>query len=220
MIYVLIIVALFAALSLTLARQTDTTEAGQLTSQEVEIYATQIMEAPTAVKQALDQMLWTGSAISTPAAIALDFVEPGDEPNYSTPTHIHKVYHPRGGGLLKPHFPDKVYNQVSTPPDAGVYIGRFNNVEWTETTGQDVIFTVYQIDQTLCAEINERLTGSTAIPALDAGMATYLVDPAFHGGGASDLNAANCAACEGQVQLCVSDNTVSAYSFYSIVASQ
>ena len=72
LIYVLIAIALFAALSFTLARQSDTGEAGTLSDERAELYATQIISYAAQTKSALDQMLFIGTDIDD-----LDFIAPG-----------------------------------------------------------------------------------------------------------------------------------------------
>ena len=62
LVYVLIAIALFAALSFTLGRQTDTSEAGALSEQKAELYATQLISYAAQVRSAVDQMLFTAAS--------------------------------------------------------------------------------------------------------------------------------------------------------------
>ena len=78
----------------------------------------------------------------------------------------------------------------------------------------------YQIDKTVCEKINEKITGSTTIPALADIMSRLLIDNVLHGSGNLDLTTAKCAGCDTYFSLCVSNSAVSAWSFYSIIGAQ
>ncbi len=217
MIYVLIVVALMAALNFLLIRQNDTSEAGSLSEERLEIYAGNIITAASQLKQAVDMMTYSGTQISD-----LDFTTPDDEPAYSSGAHVDKVFHPEGGGVILPKIPADIINQVNNDPTAKWYIGRFNNVEWTESANQDVILTAHQLTQAVCAKINERLTGSSTIPTLTGAITlrNMLIDDGLHSGTNADFTAANCAGCEGWPQLCISNNGATIFSFYSVIAQE
>ncbi|MCB9988146.1 MAG: hypothetical protein H6868_02295 [Rhodospirillales bacterium] len=217
LIYVLIVVALFGALSFLLARQTDTSETGVVGEEKINIYAGQLISSASQLKQAVDMMQYSGSAIDD-----LDFVTPDDEPAYSTAPHIDKVFHPEGGAVILPKLPTEVVSQFSNDPIAKWYIGRFNNVEWTPSIAEDVILVAHQISPAVCAKINETLTGSATIPALGVAysLRNVLIDDSLHSGANTDFDVAACAACEGVPSLCITNNAGTMYSFYSIVAQQ
>ncbi len=210
LVYVLIAIALFGALSFTLARQSRDSGTSEIDEAKAQIYATELLTYSAQVRSVLDQMIYSGSNIND-----LDLTLPS-EAGYSTAPYIHKVYHPQGGGLIQANIPTRAVSQISASPPAGWYLGRFNNVEWTATSGTDVILTAYQISRQVCEKINENLTGSTTIPALSGNMNLNLIDTGTN----SDLDVAACAACDGHSTLCVSNSTVSAYSFYTIVAER
>ena len=207
LIYVLIAIALFAGLGFTLTRQARNTGTTEIDDAKSELYAMQLITYASQTKSVIDQMIFTGSTIDD-----LDFIEPADA-GFNTAPHIHKIYHPQGGGLTPATLPDDVISQITTPPDAGWYMGRFNNIEWTDTNGTDVILTAYQISRTACETINEKITGTTTIPALTGDMDDYLLDTATN----NDLTAAACAACDGYTSLCVSNSAATAYSYYSVI---
>ncbi len=211
LIYVLVAIVLFAALGFTLTRQVQNTGTREIDSAKIELYALQLITYSTHAQSAVEQMIFSGSD-----ADDLVFTKPG-ESGYSTAPHIHKVFHPQGGGLNTENLPDDVVLQVSSTPPAGWYLGRFNNVEWTPTNAADVILTAYQISQAVCEVVNQKITGSSAIPALSGDMSSFLVDLS---GGNSDLDLADCAACEGYVSLCVSNSAQTSYSFYTIIESR
>lgn len=219
LIYVLIAIVLFAALSMTLARQTDTSEVGTLDEERAELYATQLISYAAQAKSAVDQMLFSGSRIDD-----LDFTLPTDV-NFDTGTVIHKVYHPQGGGLTPGKLPPAM-EETTGIVVAGWYMGRFNNVEWTDTAAQEVILSAIKISQPVCEKINQKITGSTAIPALTGGAARdYFVDDSFHAGANADLTtdpagAPLCAECHNMTSLCVSNVSGQALTFYTIIADQ
>ena len=73
MIYILIAIVLFAALTMIISRQGDNSEGGALDSERSEIAATQIIQTSMQLKQGVDQMRYSGSKPDT-----LDFVTPDD----------------------------------------------------------------------------------------------------------------------------------------------
>lgn len=208
--YVLIAIVLFGALSFTLSRQSRNSSSDVLDEAKIELYSTQIITYSRQVQSVVDQMIISGSDIDD-----LNFVQPG-ESGFNSGVHIHKVYHPEGGGLLPTTLPNEVIAQVDTNPVAGWYLGRFNNVEWTDSTNDDVILTAYQIERSICESINKKITGSTAIPALSGEMNDHLLDTATN----NDFTASVCAACEGYMSLCVQNSTRLAFSFYTVVADR
>jgi len=218
LIYVLIAIALFAALSFTLGRQTDTSEAGSLSDEKAELYATQLISYAAQAKSAVDQMMFTSST----SIDELDFTQPTDA-TFDTAPLIHKVYHPQGGGLVPGRLPAEAIQQIDTNPPAGWYLGRFNNVEWTATSDQDVILVAYQIDQKICELINEKINGSSVIPFLTTNMNVPLIDDSLYSGSNVELTTGVgdvCPACNNMGSLCVSNSTVNAFSFYTILADQ
>ena len=212
LIYVIIAVALFGALTLTLSRQSQTGEVGTMRAEDVELAASRILTTAAQVESAVKQMTFSGSTIAD-----LDFSLPG-QAGFNAGSSVHKVFHPAGGGLSLPQLDDKAKAQISTDPPSAWYLGRFNNVEWTDSIGTDVVLVAHQISQSVCANLNEKLTGSAAIPALSgATLRDILISDSFHGGSNADFDSANCGACNNQPAMCVSDTGVTAYSFYSII---
>ena len=215
MIYVLVIVALFAALSFVLARHSGTAETGELSSQKIEIDAANILQTAAQMKQALDQMNFSGSSIAS-----LDFTTPDDEPAFSAGSKTHKFFHPAGGNAGVPRLPEADITQVTADPPAGWYIGRFNNTEWTGLPVNDVMLTAFQITKPLCQEINKKLTGSTAIPVATVSLRNVLIAASHHTGANADFTVAACGACDGLLSLCVEDPGNNLWAFYSILAPQ
>lgn len=217
LVYILIAIALFAALSFTLSRQTDTNEANSLDEERAEIIATQLISTAAQIKSAVDQMLFSGSKINN-----LNFELPTNA-SFETGTLIHKVYHPQGGGVTPPRLPPESISQNGTDPVAGWYMGRFNNVEWTATTGQDVILVAYQISRAVCAAINDKINGSTTIPVMTDSIKEVMIDDALHTGANTDLTTDGgdiCPACDEMPSLCVENDAQNAYGFYTVIADQ
>ena len=222
LIYVLIAIALFAALSFTLSRQTDTGEAGTLSDERAELYATQIISYAAQAKSAIDQMIFSGARIND-----LDFIPPSNV-NFNGGTQkdrTNRVFHPEGGGLVLGRLPEQAIDQNITDPVAGWYIGRFNNIEWTSGTGNDVILIAYQISQQVCEKINEKVNGSTAVPTMGDSIRETMIDDSFYTGTNADLTTDPsgtpiCADCHEIASLCVENQSQTAYGFYTIIADQ
>lgn len=222
LIYVLIAIALFAALSLTLGRQTDTGEASSLSDERAELYATQLISYAAQAKSSLDQMMFSGGEIAT-----LDFTLPGAA-GYDGGTALDKikrVYHPDGGGLVAEKLPEEAAAYSGSDPVAGWYMGRFNNVEWTETAGvngTDVILVAYGINEKICEKINEKVKGSPAIPQMTATIRNVMIDDDYHSGVNADLTTVTpgtpvCAACDNVSSLCVEDQAGDIFGFYTVL---
>ncbi len=207
LVYVLIAIVLFAALSFTLSRNMSGSNTKEIDAARAELYAVELIAYSAQVKSVIDQMSFTGTRINT-----LDFTKPG-EASFSTAPHIHKIFHPQGGGLTSANLPTRSIKEISPSPEAGWYLGLFNNVEWTKGTGTDVMLTAHQISKAVCLAINDKITNSTAIPAISGDLDDYLVDTGTN----NEFTVSSCADCEGYVALCVSNNTASTYSFYTII---
>jgi hypothetical protein len=219
LIYVLIAIALFAALSMTFGRQSGSGESDSLNDDKAELYAVQLINYAGQAKSAVDQMLFSGTRIG-----ALDFKLP-NQAGFGTGA-VNQVYHPQGGGLTPGLISPEAVAQVDTDPPAGWYMGRFNNVEWTKTTGQDVILVAYQINKKVCQRINEKITGSTDIPAMSDEISKAMINGALHSHGNIDFTTdtdtvgAICTPCDGKPSLCVKSQSGEIYGFYTIIADQ
>lgn len=226
LIYVLIAIVLFAALSFTFSRQTDTSEAGGLDAQKAELYATQLITYAANAKQAYDKMDFSGIQLGD-----IDFTLPADSTFNDAPT-IKKFFHPDGGGFNLETLPDEVAVSGVTDPVPGWYMGRFNNVEWTASTETDIILTAYGIKQPVCEDINEKITGDKTIPSIGNALKEVLVPKTVGGitnfttGANKDLTTdpaasspvAICPECHNRATLCVENGEI--YAFYSVIADR
>lgn len=210
LIYVLIAVALFAALGFAISKQTKTASHHELSRAESEMYATQIIGYAAQVRSVIEQMEITGTSVAE-----IDFIAP-DEPGFNTPPHIHKIYHPEGGGLNQAILEKKVKAEISSINPAGWYLGRVNNVEWTTSVADDAILTAHQISYSVCKLLNEKIMGTDNIPQLSRSIHSFLLDSSDN----RDFTIADCAACEGYSSLCVINASGDAYAFYTIVGDQ
>lgn len=210
MIYVLIVIALFAALAFLLARQSGGTAGSSLSANQVEIDATQILQTAMQVKQAVDAMTYSGSTVDT-----LDFRLPSDT-GYDTPPNGQKVFHPDGGGVVLPRLPDDAV-VASTDPPPGWYLGRFNNVEWTPTAATEVVLAAYNIAKPVCTRLDQKITGSSTIPVSSAPLRNLLVSATRHSGTNQDFTSAVCPGCKSQPELCVQEPGGAGWSFYSVI---
>lgn len=221
MVYVLVVVALFAALTFVLSRQTDTGEAGTLTAERATLYAGQILSTPLTYKQALNLAIMGGSSPND-----IDFVLPTESGfnNADIANNIHKIYHPMGGGLNPAALPAEAIGTGINPPTPGWYMGRFNNVEWSPSTDsdkQEIIVAAYNIRREICAEINRRLTGDPSIPPISNPRDFFVEARHFSGSSNDDLDVSDCPDCEEHLQLCVAGTaTPTTYVFYSIMLVQ
>ncbi len=209
MIYILIALALFGFLTVTMSRQNQQADGHDLSKESIALYTNELIEYNAAAQQVINMMLASGAEISD-----LDFVEPSDS-DFNTPPHIYKVFHPQGGGLNHIESPSSEMMNVT----AGTGGWRFQdqiNVEWTPSSANDVILTAHQIDQSVCEKINEKITGSKNIPALTENIGNIFLTT----GSNLNLNTTRCPGCEGISSLCVSNSVATAYSYYNILAAQ
>ena len=219
LIYVLIAIALFAALSFTLGRQTDTSEASALSDEKAELYATQLISYAEQTRSSVDQMMFTAST----SIDQLDFTAPTDVA-FDTAPVIHKIYHPQGGGLIPGKLPTEVIAQVTASPEPGWYLGRFNNVEWTNQAvfpRDDVILIAYQINEKVCGLINKKINGSIVVPTMTSSIRDTLIDDTLHGGTNLELTTDGgdiCPDCENMGSLCVQEGGI--FGFYTLIADQ
>jgi type II secretory pathway pseudopilin PulG len=215
-LYILIAVILFAGLMFTISRSRQSESVGTLTEGRAQVAANAILSYATSAQNAISNLDIVGTDANT-----IDFTLPSDATFNNAPT-IHKLFHPDGGSLTYKPLPIDASADDGAGLDAGFYIGRFNNIEWTPTAADDVVFVAFEISQDVCAAINLQLTGSDAIPNLVGNtMENLLIDDAVHGGSNSNFEIASCAACNEKPALCVSKIAADTkYGFYSIMIAQ
>jgi len=211
LLYVLIAILLFAALSFALMRMGggDNSAGGSLTNDKANLRAGEIIDYGTAAHSTVEQMRTLMNVLPT----EFSFMKPGD-PAYTTPPHTAKVFHPAGGGLnIFTDAPELYANGTS---GRGWVAQQGTNVGWSETSASDILFTFVDVNKKICSAINNRLFKDSSIPDM-----TITVDAAFvHGGGDDvDLTAAVCPSCNGRPNLCVKDSG-GTYAYYNVVLSR
>lgn len=217
-VYVLIAVALFAGLTVTLSNMGGDESQSRIDESYVQSAITSVFAYAGSTQNAIEQMELQGVEIDD-----INFMLPS-ETNFNTAPVHRKLFHPEGGGLNYIPLPTEIAAPGVTFPDGGYYVDKFSNVEWTPTStnpsGYDVIFVAYGITQQACEAINKKITGSSTVPVVSpaAWPRSLFVETRHHGGGnANFMAAANCPACNGKPALCVADDTVTLYAFYNIL---
>ena len=208
MVYVLVALALLGFLTVTLSKQNNQSDTQDITGEMVELYTNDLIEYTSTAQYAIELMVASGSEIDE-----LNFVNPTSGA-FDTGSHIHKVFHPQGGGLSY----HASYDSAIAVGGAGAwYFQNTLNVEWSDTAGNDVIIMAYNIKPQICAGINKKITGNTTIPAV-----TVDLDDIFNPAATTEpsFDTTNCPGCDGYPALCVSNNAVDTYGFYSIIAAQ
>lgn len=214
MIYVLIALALFGFLTMTLSRSNDQADGQDIDDEQATLYALELMEYVASVQHAADMMLISGSNLDD-----LDFVIPSDAAfNTTPPPNYHKLFHAQGGGVnYQNTFSEAIQNDAASAWHVNTNI----DIEWTPEDSltnlpiDDVILTAYFVTRQICEIINEKITGSTTIPVTASPHIDY-----FPNTGNTNIDTTECAGCEGHASLCVENDTNDNYSFYSIIAAQ
>ena len=213
MIYILLALALLAGLTMVLNRGSDV-GGDDIAKDKAELLALQITAQAGSAKNAVDQMMMSGTPVTS-----LNFVLPSD-PTFNTGSNIHKVYHPAGGGLSYKKPESTIFDTLTSYSTlGGWYMTRTNNIEWTPTTAPDVLFVAWRIHRAICESINKKITGSTTIPTI-ASPAEVFLGTAHGAASNANLMIADCAACNGYAALCVADATSQNFAYYNIISGQ
>ncbi|MAS88116.1 MAG: hypothetical protein CMH30_09115 [Micavibrio sp.] len=210
LLYVLLGIALFAALSYTLSRNTGTA-GSNLSDEKATLMANRLISHAGQVSQAIQQMLMTGSTIED-----IDFTKPG-EAGYGTNAQ-HQVFHPAGGGISVFDESDPNWFDPDSPSGTRGWQGRVSsNVGWTPSASDDSIYTFLDISGAICAKINLILNGTEQV--INSGAASSpQYSNVFESAGSVDLTNTNCPNCEGLMSACIFNDFT--YAFYNVVASQ
>lgn len=219
MVYILVALALFGILTAVLARRSGQSDTENLTEEMAQFESAQILAYAQSAQKSVDQMIMSGA---TPDDI--DFTTPNDG-SYDDGAHIYKIFHPEGGGLTYKSGDLKLFDNLSGPEE-GWYLGMFNNVEWTQTTQQEIILTAYGIKEPICQAINEKVLGTKDVPVLASGtLVDLLIDDNVtgHPGSNADFMLTNCpappiATCRKHNMICITDGSV--FGFYTIIEAR
>ncbi|MCB1538035.1 MAG: hypothetical protein H6865_03500 [Rhodospirillales bacterium] len=211
LIYVLIAVVLFAALSFALTRQLGGSNGmtGTLDDNRARLKAEELINYATGVRSAAEQMRTMGNVLPD----EFSFVKQGDS-GYATPPNRGKIYHPGGGGIT-PYVPDDdVFAEGSAKRGWSGQVG--TNVEWTASAGSDVILTFVDVAPKICKAINARLYKDDAIPVSTLDPSKVFING---GGDDADFTTAGCAACKDKVSYCV-QGADGSYDFYNVIVAR
>lgn len=215
-VYILIAVILFGSLSFMLNRSsTNTAAKSELDGAQLAFQVESIIKYTTEVQSVLARMQSLGTHPDD-----VDFILPSAAA-FDTAPNFNKIYHSSGGGLYGRSLNENVIGSAVTTPDAGWYLGRFNNVVWTPSTAEDIILAAYNISENLCGALNKKLIGDSTIPSVSISPSAIFIDDSFGGAANDDFEVADCSACEGKPMLCVYGAGPGApYTFYSIALGQ
>lgn len=216
LIYVLIGIALFAALSITFS-ETSSVSSGQQSVAEgaqVILRAHKVIDTLNAARGTVETMVVSGSQTTDISALR------EGESGYTTAPHYHKLFHPLGGDFMLPTTADSdIFDLSVSSPSAGWKVSDETHVQWTPSSANDIVISAYGIKQEICAAVNERLSGSSTIPALGSAtptLAQLLAEEAT----AADFAAAQCASCAEYIMFCVSDSAANIYAVYGIIVGR
>lgn len=207
MIYVLIALALIGLLTATMMRQENNSN-DDLTKDQAEFQATQILEYAAAAQNALDQMIIMGADPGN-----IDFMLPSAS-SFNVAPHYNKFFHPQGGGLIYKEASMPPFVSNAATPGAGWYLTKRTNVEWTPSATPDLIITARSIDSDVCRALNKKIIGSNTIVTTDS-MADLTRILTIYGA-SMNLTTSTCPNCDGRPQLCV-QNGATPPDFYTVI---
>lgn len=204
LIYVLIALALIGTLTVLITNQGEYADSENLSDEEAELHALDLIQYAAAAQNVIDTMSMTGTGFSE-----FSFINPTSATAFNTAPHIHKVYHPQGGGLNYEDI-DSSVNPLFLS-NTGWQFSTGTNVGWTPSGVDDILFSAVDIAEIVCGKINEKITGTTTIPVAIDTLANLLFEDAT-----VDLDDTACPNCEGYPTLCFEDSAGD-FGFYNVV---
>jgi len=143
-----------------------------------------------------------------------NFIKPGTEP-LSDDLRRKNMYDEAGGGL-KIFEADPAYFSKNFPIRRGWVAQQGTNVEWSQTSASDIIFTFVDVDERVCKAINKKLYNSEDIPLAKERASVLFV----HGNDDDDdFTSVICPKCKMHDRFCVKDLT-GAYAFYNVIVGR
>jgi len=198
LVYILLAVALLAALVYAISGDNRGQQQNQLTTAQTKLLASNLIKHAVAAEQTVYTMTQFGA----------DF----DDLRFDNPPSTNltqQIYSPTGGGL-------EVFSTSDGYFDANGTIGwRFQgnvNVGWSPTSPPtlnttDLIYTFINVNDAVCAQINNQLLGTTTIPTSTVDFVNTFTESATD----SPFINTECTACEGVKSMCISDGTTNAF---------
>lgn len=214
LVYILIAVGLFAAISYAVSRDGSSGQSTtQLSESEAQLRATEIIALATQAKMAVDQMSQWGIEYQN---IRFDNA---DEAGYTSNTS-QQIMHPAGGGLSLPANTSRYFKSSYESEEAyGWTWKNTTNVEWSATPAHEVIFSAGNLRPEVCAAINKLLTGSNDMPPL-AHNFRFKEHFSHESTPHLDFLISECPECEGRDAICMRRDELDWHQFYSIAGSR
>lgn len=208
LLYVLIGVALMAALAFAISRDSGGQQINRLSKERTELLGVELMTHMAATEQAVFQMTQFGLNYDD-----LLFDRKDDE-DFDT-NRTRQVFHPSGGGINEISSDGKdLFDPAITAPRKWK-VQNQTNIEWSASTASDLIYSIVDIHPELCAFLNKKITGSDDIPNITS----LNINNVFTTDGSNtDLTADLCPECENKRALCIRNND--AHVFYYIIGSR
>lgn len=202
MVFLLIAVALFAALGYAVSQgmrlsqgQTDI-----ITEDKAKLDASSVMDFFQATRTGVQNMILNGRNRND-----LDFTAPGG-PGFNVAPYDDEVFHTQGGGVGYVPVWETLDDRTETTATAWSFIE--NTIDGIGSSGgAEVIAALVRVPQKTCEQLNFSLNGSKTIPVEGGDMDNMFVT------GSDPVSAANCAACEGVKALCVSNGNVRVFYY-------
>lgn len=162
-IWIMIMVALFAALSYAVS-QGSRSGTQSISSEQASLAATEILDYATAVKRVVQELQINGCS-DTEISFENNVVSGYTNPNSPSDNSCH-IFHPNGGGLQYLNFSsdryDSTYNGQSNFQE-NIFTGAVA-VEGIGTSSEDLIFTIPYVQSSICENINEKMDMGTTMP--------------------------------------------------------
>lgn len=210
LIYVLIAVVLFAALSFALTKQMGSGGAtGTLDTNKARLRAEELINYATSARSTIEQMRTMTNVLPQ----EFNFVRQGGA-GYGTAPHTAKVYHPAGGGLNIFNATDELFKSGSAK--RGWVVQQGTNVAWSASSASDIIFTFLDVNPAICQAINERLLKDDTVPATTVNSSETFING---GGDDADFDASDCATCNQRLSFCIEDSDGND-AFYNVILAR
>lgn len=162
-VWILVMIALFAALSYAIS---DGTRGGtaQLTAQQADLAATEILDYASSIKRAVQELQINGCS-DTEVSFDNAFVSGYSHNNAPSDNSCH-VFHPNGGGLsyTKPHI-----NNLDSSQSGNANYGDWltsGSVAITDLNSTDTDLTLYlpYLKSDICSALNKKINITDPIP--------------------------------------------------------
>jgi hypothetical protein len=204
---ILAAILILGMLTMAVSRQT-TQQASILPHQTRDDQINRMLTHASTLATALQKMMINGEDAAT-LYTNLSLLKQGDAGFETSPNNL-KIYHPLGGGVeyLSASAPDAeaVATDYKILPGAIV-----TGVGATDAVVGDILFAATIASEDYCERINQVLTGSATVPAMDSDVFTDL----FTDGTAVTLDGTNCASCVNAARLCVTNGASDEWGFYA-----